>query len=71
MEVLWLVLAAIGGSLITSLIYRFRSVFGILRIDRTNPQKDVYRFDIEDLDKIYKKKYVWLKIDKNADLSQK
>lgn len=71
MEVLWLVLAAIGGSLITSLVYSFRSVFGILRIDRTNPQKDVYRFDIEDLDKIYKKKYVWLKIDKNADLSQK
>lgn len=71
MDVLWIVLAAISGSLITSLVYSFRSVFGILRIDRTNPQKDVYRFDIEDLDKIYKKKYVWLKIDKNADLSQK
>ena len=44
---------------------------GILRIDRSNPEKDVYRFDIDgDLSKLHTKKKITLKIDSNADLSQ-
>ena len=52
-------------------IFTKRSVTGTLRIDHSNPEKDLYRFDIDDLDKLDKQKFVKLKIDHNADLSQK
>lgn len=42
---------------------------GTLRIDRTNPLKDVYRLDVEDIDKLSEKKRIVLKVDPNADLS--
>ena len=44
---------------------------GTLRIDHSNPEKDVYRFDIDDLDELSKKKRIVLKVDNNANLSQK
>lgn len=44
---------------------------GTLRIDHSNPEKDVYRFDIDDLDGLSKKKRIVLKVDNNANLSQK
>lgn len=44
---------------------------GILKIDHHNPEKDIYRFDIDDLDKLSKKKRIVLKVDNNANLSQK
>lgn len=44
---------------------------GILHIDTSNPEKDLYRFDIDDLDKLHKKNYMVIKINKNADLTQK
>ncbi len=43
---------------------------GTIKIDRSNPEKDVYRLEIDDLDNLSKKKRVILKIDPNADLSQ-
>ena len=43
---------------------------GTLRIDHSNPEKDVYRFEVKDLDKLNTKSYIILKIDHNADLSQ-
>lgn len=46
------------------------SSFGVLKIDHSNPEKDVYRIVLGDLDNLKKKKYVELKIDHNADLSQ-
>ncbi len=45
--------------------------YGTLRIDHSNPEKDVYRFDIDDLDSLAKKKRIILLVDNNADLSQK
>ena len=48
-----------------------KTATGTLRIDHTNPTKDVYRFEIDDLDRIKSKKRVVLKVDNNADLSQK
>lgn len=42
---------------------------GVLRIDQINSDKDIYRFEIKDLDKMSKKKYILIKIDANADLS--
>ena len=44
---------------------------GTLRIDHSNPEKDVYRFEIDNLDRLRNKKHIRLKIDNNADLSQK
>lgn len=48
-----------------------KTATGTLRIDHTNPAKDVYRFEIDDLDRIKSKKRVVLKVDNDADLSQK
>lgn len=44
---------------------------GTLRIDHSNPNKDLYRFEINDLDNLKNKKRVVLRIDHHADLSQK
>lgn len=62
-----------AGSIATNIIFYIRSAHGTLRIDHSNPEKDIYRFDIDEavLDKISKKKRIILKIDNNADLSQK
>lgn len=44
---------------------------GVIRIDQSNPEKDIYRLDIDDIDKLSKKKRILLKVDVHADLSQK
>ena len=43
---------------------------GTLKIDHSNPEKDLYRFEIDDLDKLSSKKRIILSIDNKADLSQ-
>lgn len=43
---------------------------GTLKIDQISSDKDVYRFEIDDLDKLSKRKYILMKVDPNADLSQ-
>lgn len=69
-----------GGALACGIIFGvgimllyivLKTATGILRIDHGNPEKDVYRFEIDDLDKIKFRKRVVLKVDNNADLSQK
>lgn len=44
---------------------------GTLRVDRSNPQKDVYRLEIDDLEAISRRSRIIIKIDNKADLSQK
>lgn len=58
------------GSIIGSIIQEIRVAHGTLKIDKSNPQTDVYRLCLNDLDILSKKKYIRLKIDANADLSQ-
>ena len=72
MEYLFAVVAVLVGSIISSIIFsiRYRKA-GTLRIDHSNPEKDVYRIEIDDLDGLSKKKHVILKVDNNANLSQK
>ena len=72
MEYLFAVVGVLVGSIISSLIFsiRYRKA-GTLRIDHSNPEKDVYRIEIDDLDGLSKKKHVILKVDNNANLSQK
>lgn len=72
MEYLFVLIGLLVGSIISNIIFfiRYRTV-GTLRIDHSNPVKDVYRIEIDDLDGLIKKKHVILKVDNNADLSQK
>lgn len=44
---------------------------GILRIDHSNSEKDLYRFEIDDLESLDTKTQIVLKIDHNADLTRK
>ena len=71
MAILWFGLGVLVGSIVTGVIICIRSGYGALRIDRSNPDKDVYRLDINEIDNLHKKKRVWLKVDSKADLSQK
>ena len=71
MEVsIWYVIGSWVLELILGSIWFARALSGTLKIDRSNPDKDVYRFDVDNLDKLPKKKYIVLAVDKNADLSQ-
>lgn len=64
-------IGALFGSIVYAIIQYVNVAHGTLRIDHSDPEKDVYRFEIDNLDKLNKKYYVELKIDHNADLSQK
>lgn len=72
MEYLLILIGLLVGSIVSNIIFfiRYRTV-GTLRIDHSDPVKDVYRIEIDDLDGLIKKKHVILKVDNNADLSQK
>ena len=61
-------LGTLVGLVVRGLIKR---PVGTLLIDKNNPEKDLYRFDIEHLSEIDKRKYILLKVDPNANLSQK
>ena len=71
MEYIWIIIGVMLGSIITNIIFYALPASGKLRIDHSNPDKDVYRIEFRDLDKLTKKKCVILKIDNNAHLSQK
>ena len=47
-----------------------RKTEGVLRIDHSNPEKDLYRFEIADLNGLSTKKHIVLKVDNYATLSQ-
>lgn len=62
------ILGTMFGFVVTCIWFATRTV-GKLRVDHSNPEKDLYRFEIDDLDKLSKRKMVILKIDHRADLS--
>ena len=57
------------GVITTNIILRTRYC-GTLKIDHSNPEKDLYRFEIDDLDDLNKRKRVTLKVDHVTNLSQ-
>ena len=63
---LWFVSGVLFGVLLVSIVLRLKKKDGTLVIDQTNPNKDVIRFDIDDLDILYKKKEIVLKVDRRA-----
>ena len=70
-ESLMCVVSSLLGSIVTVLIIFLKSVRGTLRIDHSDPNKDIYRLDLDDLDVLTRKKQVILDIDHHANLSQK
>ena len=62
---------AVIGAIVYALMQCIFCAHGTLRIDHSNPEKDTYRFEIDNLEQLNRKTYVKLKIDHHADLSQK
>ena len=60
--------AAIG--IIISMLPNFlKTSYGVLKIDISDNEKEMYRICLDDLDDLKKKKRIMLKVDSNADLS--
>ena len=70
MNVVMLCVGILIGFVVRIVFTRFRKVDGTLLIDTRNPEKDIYRLDIEDLDSLGNKKQIIIKVDASANLSQ-
>ena len=71
MELAFVFIFGIVIGLLVAGFMTLRMQAGTLRIDRSNPDKDSYLFEIDDLDRISDKEFIILRIDDNANLSQK
>lgn len=69
MEYFMLALGLIIGSLVVLIYYRCVTISGVLRIDHSDPDKDIYQINLNSLDDLAKKKRVVLKVDNNAKLN--
>ena len=58
----WFVGGMAVGILVVAIIHRLRTTVGTLLIDDSSPEKDIYRINIDDLDKLSSKKRVILKV---------
>lgn len=58
------------GMLVNEIILYFKKNDGQLKIDYSNPEKDIYRLELDDIDSLDRKRTITLKIVHNADLSQ-
>ena len=63
-------LGAIIGVIVSWLFSKIRGVSGTLKIDCSNPEKDIYRIELDNLDVLSKKHRVVLKVDNNVKLTQ-
>lgn len=70
MEYLIIFVGCFVSSIVTLIITHLTSAHGTLRIDHSNPEKDVYRIEIDDLEALSRKKRVILDVDNSAILSQ-
>ena len=71
MEFVYVLLGVLIGSIISNVAFYIRTASGVLKVDHSNPEKDVYRIEINEFDAFDYKKRILLKVDHNADLSQK
>lgn len=69
--ILYLAIAFLLGILTDHLIGKLQKAYGVLKIDRYHSDKELYRFEIDNLDELVKKKFIVLRVDNDADLSQK
>ena len=60
------------GMFVSYMLLIGKTAYGTLRIDHTDPEKDLYRIDIDgNFDNISREKRIVLKVDNDANLSQK
>ena len=57
------------GIIISMLVNFLKTSYGVLKIDISDSEKEMYRICLDDLDDLKKKKRIMLKVDSNADLS--
>ena len=70
MDYLILFVCGFVSSIVTMIVMYLTSARGTLRIDHSNPEKDVYRIEINNLEDLSRKKRVILDVDNSAILSQ-
>ena len=68
MEIYFAFMLGILVGLIIGFIIR-PQLFGTLKIDHSNPAKDVYRLEIDNFDDLPGRRRITLRVDNNADLS--
>ena len=64
-------LGILVGCVVTTIVFivKYRYV-GTLRIDHSNQEKDIYRFELDSIDDLTAKHKLVLRVDNKADLSQ-
>ena len=60
---------AFALGLIVGLVFPHKTV-GVFKVDHTDPKKDVYRLELDDLSVVDRKSRIILRVDHNAKLSQ-
>lgn len=65
----YLYLAIIALLVIINIEHRIKHD-GVLKIDISNPDKEVYRFEVNEIDKLKNKKRITLKVDTSFVASQ-
>ena len=68
---LYYLLGMIVGVILSYVAHTTFGCYKVNKIDHTDPDKDIYRLELKELDDLPKQKYIVLKVDNNADLSQK
>ena len=68
---LYYLLGMVVGVILSYIAHTTVRCFGVIKIDHNDPGKDIYRLELKELDDLPKQKYIVLKVDNNADLSQK
>lgn len=72
METSLLIGFVFGLGFITNYLLMMTLYFnGKLEIDKHGEEKDIYRLNLSKIEKLDNRQYLILKIDKNADLTQK
>ena len=70
MAYLILFVCSFVSSIVTLIITYLTSARGTLRIDHSNPEKDLYRIEINNLEDVSRKHRVILDVDNSAIVSQ-
>lgn len=65
------VISMIIGAIVGCMLMKAYLTKGVLQIDKNDPERDVYRLCIDELESLDRKKYVMLKVDKHANVTQK
>ena len=70
MEFLWCLIGLLLGAITTRLANAKRRPDGVLKIDHSDPTKDLYRFEIDNLDDLSFKRRITIKVDNSTELSR-